>query len=270
MRVIIQQTKDMVAQWAARYIASKINENDRTGTKPFVLGLPTGATPLETYKELIELHRKGKVSFRNVITFNMDEYVGLPEDHPQSYHSFMWNNLFSHVDIDPANVNILDGNAPDLDAECRLYEEKIGRAGGIDLFLGGVGSDGHVAFNEPFSSMSSRTRVKSLTMDTIIANSRFFGGDANLVPRLALTVGVATVMDSREVVILATGHAKARAIRHVVEGSYNHAWTASALQIHPKGMIICDDAATYELRVGTVRYFMDIENDNLNPCELLI
>lgn len=265
MRVIIQQTPDRVAQWAARYIASRINQCKKANGSPFVLGLPTGSTPVETYKELIRLHKEGKVSFANVITFNMDEYVGLPEEHPESYHSFMWRNLFDHVDIRPENVNILNGNAPDLEAECQNYEQKIRNAGGIDLFLGGIGSDGHVAFNEPFSSMSSRTRVKSLTMETIIANSRFFGGDVNKVPRLALTVGVGTVMDAREVIILVTGHGKARAMRHVVEGAYSHVWTASALQSHPHGMIICDDAATYELKVGTARYFLDIERDNLDP-----
>ncbi|MDL2320321.1 glucosamine-6-phosphate deaminase [Alistipes sp. OttesenSCG-928-B03] len=264
MRVIIQQDQDLVARWTARYIASKINRGRADGS-PYVLGLPTGSTPVATYKELIKLHREGKVSFSNVVTFNMDEYVGLPEEHPESYHSFMWRNLFNHVDIRPEAVNILDGNAPDLAEECRRYEEKIAQAGGIDLFLGGMGADGHVAFNEPFSSMSSRTRVKSLTWDTIVANSRFFGGDTAQVPRTALTVGVGTVMDAREVVLLVTGHAKARALREVVEGAYSHVWTASALQNHPHGMIVCDDEATYELKVGTARYFLDIERANLDP-----
>lgn len=259
MRVIIQENAAGVAQWAARYIASRINA---AGGK-FVLGLPTGSTPVETYKELIRLHKAGKVSFADVTTFNMDEYVGLAEDHPESYHSFMWKNFFSHVDIRRENVNILNGNAADLAAECADYEARIEAAGGIGLFLGGMGSDGHVAFNEPFSSMSSRTRIKSLTMETIIANSRFFGGDVNAVPRTALTVGVATVMSAREVMLLVTGHGKARALQQVVEGAVSHVWTASALQNHPCGMVVCDDAATYELKVGTVRYFMDIEKDNL-------
>jgi glucosamine-6-phosphate deaminase len=255
MRVIIQQGAGDVARWTAQYIADRIN----AAKGRFVLGLPTGSTPVETYKELVRLHKAGRVSFADVVTFNMDEYVGLPEEHPESYHSFMWRNLFDHVDIKPENVNILDGNAADLEAECADYEARIRAAGGIDLFLGGMGTDGHVAFNEPFSSMSSRTRVKSLTMETIIANSRFFGGDVAQVPRLALTVGVATVMDAREVVLLVTGHAKARALQQVVEGAYSHVWTASALQSHPHGVIVCDDAATYELKVGTVRYFLDIE-----------
>ena len=218
---------------------------------------------LATYKELIRRHKAGDVSFRNVITFNMDEYVGLPEEHPESYHSFMWNNFFSHVDIKPENVNILNGNAEDLAKECADYEARIVEAGGIDLFMGGVGEDGHIAFNEPFSSLNSRTRQKTLTTDTIQVNARFFGGDVNLVPKTALTVGVGTVLASKKVMILATGHKKARAVRHGVEGSYNHQWTISALQVHPNGILVCDDPAAEELRVATYRYFTDIEKDNL-------
>ena len=265
MRVIIQDTANQVAQWTARYIASKINLNQKADNSPFVLGLPTGSTPLGTYAELIRLHTEGKVSFANVVTFNMDEYVGLPEEHPESYHSFMWKNFFSQIDIKPENVNILNGNAANLEFECFDYEDRIRDAGGIDLFLGGVGPDGHIAFNEPFSSMHSRTRVKTLTMDTIIANSRFFGGDINLVPKQALTVGVATVLNAREVVILATGHNKARALSQAVEGPYSHACTLSALQNHPRGIIVCDDPSTYEFKVGTYRYFKEIEAQNLDP-----
>ncbi len=266
MRILIQDNVGAVAAWAARYIASKINQNNKADkAEPFVLGLPTGSTPLETYAELIRLHRQGKVSFSNVITFNMDEYVGLPEDHPESYHSFMWRNFFDHIDIKPENVHILDGNAPDLKFECRAYEERIEEVGGIDLFVGGMGADGHIAFNEPFSSFQSRTRMKTLTRDTIIANSRFFGGDVDKVPRQALTVGVATILDAREVMILATGLAKARALRHAIEEGYNHVWTISALQTHGKGMIICDEEAANELKVGTYRYFREIEKANLDP-----
>ena len=214
-------------------------------------------------KELINLYNKGVVSFQNVVTFNMDEYVGLPEEHPESYHSFMWNNFFSHVDIKPENVNILNGNAEDLAAECAAYEKRIVAAGGIDLFIGGVGEDGHLAFNEPFSSLSSRTRVKTLTQDTIIVNSRFFDNDVTKVPKLALTVGVGTVLSAREVIVLAVGHKKARALHHAIEESVSHAWTLSALQNHPKGIIVCDEAACAELKVATYRYFKDIEKDNL-------
>ena len=211
MRLIIENTPQQVAQWAANYIIAQIKNKEQHTSSPFVLGLPTGSTPLETYKELIRRHKTGEVSFKNVITFNMDEYVGLPEEHPESYHSFMWNNFFKHVDIRPENVNILDGNADDLAKECADYEARIVEAGGIDLFMGGVG----------------------------------------------------TVLSAKKVLILATGHKKARAVRHGVEGSYNHQWTISALQVHPNGILVCDDPAAEELRVATYRYFKDIERENL-------
>ncbi len=269
MRIIIQETYGKMSQWAAAYIAKRINAFKPTKERPFVLGLPTGSTPIGTYKELIHLYKTGKVSFKNVVTFNMDEYVGIPENHPESYHSFMWNNFFSHIDIPKENVHILNGNAEDLEAECVNYEKQIADFGGIELFMGGIGPDGHIAFNEPGSSLSSRTRVKSLTTDTIIANSRFFENDINLVPKTALTVGVGTVMDAREVLILANGHNKARALAHAVEGCVTHMWTISVLQLHPKGIIVCDDAATVELKVGTVNYYKDIERGNLDPNRLV-
>ena len=259
MRVIIRERDIDVAAWTADYIVDAIRRKAQHTDRPFVLGLPTGSTPLATYKRLVELHRAGEVSFRNVVTFNMDEYVGLAEEHPESYHSFMWQNFFQHIDIYPKNVHILNGNADDLDAECEAYEAAIEAAGGIDLFLGGVGEDGHIAFNEPFSSLTSRTRIKTLTADTIAVNSRFFGGDISLVPTQALTVGVATILSAKTVIILATGRKKARAVRHAIEGGYNHQWTVSALQTHPRGIIVCDDAAVEELRVATYRYFKDIE-----------
>ena len=262
MRLIIQENAQSAGRWTAEYIVKRINEKEAAGGR-FVLGLPTGSTPISTYKHLIELYNEGRVSFKNVVTFNMDEYVGLPEEHPESYHSFMWNNLFSHIDINPANVNILNGNAPDLVNECKEYEAKIVAAGGIDLFLGGIGEDGHLAFNEPFSSLNSRTRVKTLTYDTLLVNSRFFDNDVNKVPKQALTVGIATVLSAKEVVILAYGHKKAMALHNAIEGAYSHSCTASAIQTHPHGMIVCDEQATVELKVGTYRYFKDIEKDNL-------
>ncbi|MDN5305144.1 MAG: glucosamine-6-phosphate deaminase [Fusobacteriaceae bacterium] len=158
MRLIIS---NRMSEWAALYIAQKIKEADKKGEK-FVLGLPTGGTPLKMYENLIRLHKEGVVSFKNVYTFNMDEYVGIPEDHPESYHTFMYKNFFSHIDIPRENIHILNGNAPDLIKECEEYEEKMKKLGGIDLFIGGVGSDGHIAFNEPGSSLSSRTRIKTL------------------------------------------------------------------------------------------------------------
>ena len=261
MRLIIEDSYGKMSQWAAEYIVKRINEFQPTAEKPFVLGLPTGSTPIGTYKELIHLYETGKVSFENVVTFNMDEYVGLPEDHPESYHSFMFNNFFNHIDIPKENINILNGNATNLEEECQRYEDKIKSYGGIHLFMGGIGPDGHIAFNEPGSSLTSRTRKKNLTTDTIIANSRFFDNDINKVPKTALTVGVGTVMDAKEVIILVNGHNKARALYHAIEGAVNHMWTVSILQTHPKGIIVCDDAATDELKVGTVNYFKDIEKE---------
>ena len=263
MRLIIENTAAEASRWAAEHVTERINAKAAVSGKPFVLGLPTGSTPLGMYAELIKLNKAGKVSFANVITFNMDEYVGLPEEHPESYHSFMWNNFFSHIDIKRDNVNILNGNAADLQAECDDYERRIAEAGGIDLFIGGVGEDGHLAFNEPFSSLDSRTRVKTLTEDTIIVNSRFFGGDVTKVPKLALTVGVGTVCSANEVMVLALGHKKARAVQQCVEGALSHAWTITALQTHPKGVLVCDEPAVGELKVNTYRYFKDIEKNNL-------
>lgn len=262
MRVIIQNNYDFVSRWAAHYVAQRIVEHG--ADTPFVMGLPTGSTPLGLYRELIRLNAEGKVSFKNVITFNMDEYVGVPADDSRSYHYFMWDNLFSHIDIKRENVHILDGMAPDLEKECVRYEAEISRVGGIDLFVGGVGADGHIAFNEPGSSLSSRTRIKTLTRDTKISNSRFFDGDPEKVPSHALTVGVGTIMDAREVLIMISGIDKARALRHAVEFGVNHMWTLSCLQLHPKVILVCDDDATDELRVGTVRYFKEIEAPNLS------
>lgn len=269
MRLIIQADFNNLSKWAANYVAAKINEAKPTAEKPFVLGLPTGSSPLGMYKSLIELNKKGVVSFENIITFNMDEYVGLPQNHPQSYYTFMWDNFFNHVNIKKENVNILNGNAANLDKECAAYEAKMKSVGGVDLFLGGIGPDGHIAFNEPGSSLASRTRVKTLTKDTIIANSRFFDNDINKVPKTSVTVGVGTILDAKEVLIMVNGHNKARALAQAVEGSINQMWTITALQLHEKAIIVCDEAATEELKVGTYRYFKDIEGENLNPDSLL-
>lgn len=259
MRLIIEKDYQNMSKWAAEHVIERINAANPTSEKPFVLGLPTGSSPEGMYAELVKANKEGRVSFKNVITFNMDEYVNLAEDHPESYHSFMARNLFDHIDIPKENIHILNGNAPDLAAECRHYEEMIAEAGGIDLFIGGIGPDGHIAFNEPGSSLRSRTRVKTLTTDTIIANSRFFDNDVNKVPKHALTVGVGTVMDAREVMILVNGHHKARALQAAVEGGVCQMWTISALQMHEHGIIVCDEAATDELKVGTYKYFKDIE-----------
>lgn len=263
MRLIPLKDTAQVGKWAARHIVQRINAFKPTAERPFVLGLPTGGTPLEAYKHLIAMHKAGEVSFKHVVTFNMDEYVGLPQEHPESYHTFMYRNFFDHVDIQSENINLLNGNAPDVDAECRQYEAKIKSYGKINLFMGGVGIDGHIAFNEPASSLASRTRIKTLTEDTRIANSRFFGGDASLVPKFALTVGVGTLLDAEEVMILVTGHAKAQALEAAVEGNINHMWTISCLQLHAKAVVVCDEPSTMELKVKTVKYFRELEAESV-------
>lgn len=259
MRLIIRDDSAAVGEYIGNYVAKRILDFKPTAERPFVLGLPTGSSPIPTYKHLIKLVKAGKLSFKHVVSFNMDEYVQLPEDHPESYHTFMFREFFSHVDIPPSQVNILNGNAKDLIAECNAYEAKIKSYGGVELFLGGIGEDGHIAFNEPGSSLQSRTRIKTLAYDTILANARFFGNDISKVPRMALTVGVQTVLDSREVVVVVTGQRKALALSQAVEGGVNHLWTLSALQTHPWALIVADEDATAELKVKTVKYFKSIE-----------
>jgi glucosamine-6-phosphate deaminase len=259
MRLIIRNDPLAVGDYIANYICTRINNFGPTENNPFVLGLPTGSSPIPTYKALIKLVKDGKLSFKHVVTFNMDEYVNLPLDHPQSYHTFMFKEFFSHIDIPPSQVNILDGTAKDLKAECKAYEERIKSFGGIELFLGGIGADGHIAFNEPGSSLSSRTRVKTLAYDTILANARFFDDDISAVPKMALTVGVATVLESKEVLVVVTGLKKSLALSKAIEEGVNHLWTLSALQQHPWALIVVDEDATAELRVKTVKYFKSIE-----------
>ena len=263
MRVIIEPNYERMSKWAADYVAMRIKQANPTPEKPFKLGCPTGSSPLGLYRELIKKYEAGELSFQNVVTFNMDEYVKLPEDHPESYHSFMWNNFFSHIDIKKENVHILNGNAEDLVKECQDYEKAIEAAGGIDLFMGGVGPDGHLAFNEPGSSLASPTRIKTLTTDTIHANSRFFEGNLDLVPKQALTVGIGTVMAAKEVLLVCNGHNKARALKHCIDGYISHKWTSSMLQMHPHAIVVCDEAACDELTVGTYKYYLDKERGNL-------
>ncbi|XP_012579559.1 PREDICTED: glucosamine-6-phosphate isomerase 2 isoform X3 [Condylura cristata] len=264
MRLVILDNYDLASEWAAKYICNRIIQFKPGQDRYFTLGLPTGSTPLGCYKKLIEYHKNGDLSFKYVKTFNMDEYVGLPRNHPESYHSYMWNNFFKHIDIDPNNAHILDGNATDLQAECDEFEKKIKEAGGIDLFVGGIGPDGHIAFNEPGSSLVSRTRLKTLAMDTILANAKYFDGDLSKVPTMALTVGVGTVMDAREVMILITGAHKAFALYKAIEEGVNHMWTVSAFQQHPRTIFVCDEDATLELRVKTVKYFKDEDTKTEN------
>ena len=260
MRVIIQPDYEQCSKWAANYVVYKINRFRPTADRPFVLGLPTGSSPLGMYKELIKQNQEGKVSFKHVVTFNMDEYIGLPPEHHESYHFFMEESFFKHIDIDRRNIHILDGMTKNYEKECKDYEAAIKSYGKINLFIGGVGTDGHIAFNEPGSSLSSRTRVKTLTMDTIRSNARFFNNDLNLVPKTALTVGVATITDAEEVMIIATGANKAEAVHQAIEGCISQMWPITILQMHQHALIVCDDAATKDLKPETIKYFKEIEN----------
>jgi len=262
MRVVIQDDYNKMTKWAADYIAAKIKAHNEGPEKdrPFILGLPTGSSPIGVYKELVRQNKAGELSFANVVTFNMDEYLGLPKDHDQSYWYFMHDNFFDHlVDMKPENINILNGMTDDPEKECADYEAKIASYGGIDLFMGGIGVDGHIAFNEPFTSLASRTGLRTLTSDTRIVNSRFFGNDPEKVPAQALSVGVGTVFDSKEVLVLINGHNKAKALAATVEGAVSQKWTCSALQYHNGAIIACDEAACDELPVGAYKYFLDIE-----------
>ncbi|KAH7265196.1 uncharacterized protein BKA55DRAFT_636004 [Fusarium redolens] len=259
MRLIIRDDEAEACKYVANYVVERINAFQPTPEHPFILGLPTGSSPIGVYDMLVRKYKAGEVSFENVVTFNMDEYVGLPRDDPNSYHSFMWKHFFSHVNIHPSNVHILNGNAASPEAECDAYEDAIKAAGGIDLFLAGIGEDGHIAFNEPGSSLASRTRVKTLAYDTILSNSRFFDNDVSRVPRMALTVGVQTVLEAREVVVIILGARKALALQKCVEQGVNHMWSLSCLQLHPHPMIVVDEDATLELQVKTVKYFKSIE-----------
>lgn len=258
MRLVIKDTAEDVSRWSAMYVKARILEANPDHRRYFVLGLPTGGTPKGMYQELVRMYQTGELSFKYVVTFNMDEYVGLDRDHPESYHTFMWENLFKHIDIHPDNVNILDGNADNLTDECEAYERKIKECGGIDLFVGGIGPDGHIAFNEPASSLVSRTRIKTLNKETIVANARFFGGKQEDVPTQALTVGVQTILDAKEVMILITGPHKALALHYAIEEGINHMWTVTALQQHPHAVFVCDEDATLELKVKTVKYFKNL------------
>lgn len=261
MRVILRSSPEEVGQWAAQYVKQQITSFAPTADQPFVLGLPTGSTPLAMYKTLIAFCQRGELSFRHVVTFNMDEYAGFCADHPQSYAAFMERHLFSQIDIPPNQIYRLHGDAIDPHAECQAYEEKIRAWGGVELFIGGVGEDGHIAFNEPGSSLASRTRKVRLSDRTLRANARFFNNDVDKVPRSALTVGVGTILEARGVMILAQGVHKSLAVHHAIEGSVNHLWTVSALQLHPHSLMVCDEDATMELKMKTVKYFKSLEQN---------
>lgn len=256
MRLIIT---DQGGAWAAKYIKECINKNDTKNEKT-VLGLPTGSSPIKMYESLVAMHKAKEVSFKNVVSFNMDEYVGLAKDHPQSYNHFMAHHFFNHIDIDKDNIHIPNGVAPDLERECADYEAAMAKYGKFDIFVGGAGEDGHLAFNEPYSSLSSRTRVKNLSISTIEANARMFKNKSE-VPSEAITVGIDTIMAAKEVLILISGYKKARTLYALIEEGISSKFPISVLQLHPKAIIIADEEACAELRVKTYRYFKDIEDE---------
>ncbi len=251
--------KSISDTWTANYIIKKINNANPTAQKPFILGLPTGGSAICIYHHMVDAYKQGLVSFEHVVSFNMDEYIGLPATHAQSYHYFMHEHLFNHVDMRPENIHIPNGMAENINKEAIDYEEKIQNSGGVDLFFGGVGQDGHIAFNEPGSSLTSRTRIKTLTRRTLQDNARFFDNDPSKVPPTALTVGIQTIMNAKEVIILAQGLHKALAVQHAVDGSINHMWPVSMLQMHPNFIMVCDEPAAVELRLKTLHYFAQIE-----------
>lgn len=258
MRVVIRNDAETCATWAAQYICDRINAANPTAHKPFVIMLSTGSSVIRTYELLAKHVREGKVSFKHVVTFNTDEFVDLPDSHPQSYHTTMYHTFFQHVDIEPKNVNILNGNASNLAKECRDYESKIKAVGGIDLFLSGCGEDGQVAMNEPGSSIESRTRVKSLSRATILRKATQFGG-AEKVPAAGITVGWGTIMEAREILTVVFGLNKANALDHCLERGINHMFPLSFIQDHKAACVVCDLDATAELRTRTVQYFQGIE-----------
>jgi glucosamine-6-phosphate deaminase len=243
MEIVIQPTAADASAIAARMIAKLVR------SKPgCVLGLATGSTPIATYNELIRLHREEGVDFSRVTTFNLDEYVGLPPAHPQSYHAFMHEHLFRHINVAPERIHIPNGMAKDVPGECAQYEERIRAAGGIDLQLLGIGSDGHIGFNEPTSSLASRTRIKTLTERTREDNARFFGGDLSQVPMHCITMGVGTIMECSQVLLLAFGARKEQAVADAVEGPITSMNPASILQMHPTAKVLMDEPAAGALR----------------------
>jgi glucosamine-6-phosphate deaminase len=243
MEVVICKDYEAMSVAAAKEVANVLN------TKPdAVLGLATGSTPLGLYKELVRMHQEEGLDFAQVTSFNLDEYVGLGTDHPQSYHYFMHENLFQHINIPPQNTHVPSGTTRNHMAFCQWYEDRIEQAGGIDLQILGIGSDGHIAFNEPGSSLGSRTRIKTLAKQTIDDNARFFDSPGE-VPVYAITMGVGTILEARKLVLVANKKSKASAGAAAIEGPVTSMITASALQLHPDAMIFLDDESASELKM---------------------
>lgn len=243
MEVIIKSTYDEISKAAAQQIAAVVNRKPNA-----VLGLATGSTPLGVYKELARMHKEEGLDFSRCTTFNLDEYVGLPISHDQSYHYFMHENFFKHVNIPESNIHVPSGTTSNFKAFCQWYEQRIVECGGVDIQILGIGSDGHIAFNEPTSSLSSRTRLKTLAKVTIDDNARFFDKVED-VPIYAITMGVGTILESDEVILLANGKGKAACIAEAIEGPVCCMNTASALQMHPSTTFYLDSEAASELKM---------------------
>ncbi|MFH2002142.1 MAG: glucosamine-6-phosphate deaminase [Planctomycetota bacterium] len=242
MEVIIQRDAQTASAVAARIIAGIVK-----GKPDAVLGLATGSTPIGLYGELVRLHREEGLDFSKVTTFNLDEYVGLEPSHSQSYHYFMFRHLFNHINVPRERIHIPDGLAADIPAHCGDYEKRIAQAGGLDVQVLGVGSDGHIAFNEPTSSLASRTRIKTITEQTRRDNARFFENESD-VPRHVITMGIGTIMEARICLLLAFGPGKARAVAEAVEGPVTSMIPASILQMHPVAKMVIDEAAAADLK----------------------
>ncbi len=245
MEIIISKDAHTASSSAARVVARLVREKPHA-----VLGLATGSTPLLLYRELVRMYIDDGLDFSRVVTFNLDEYVGLEKEHEQSYHTFMWKNLFSRININPENVNIPNGMAEDIPAFCAKYERKITEFGGIDLQVLGIGSDGHIGFNEPTSSFASRTRIKTLTRQTVVDNARFFEGDEAKVPHHCITMGIGTIMDARMNLMLAFGEGKADAVAATIEGPVAAVMPASILQHHPVAKLFIDEPAATKLQLA--------------------
>lgn len=251
MRVVILKTSEAVSQRAADLVCETIAAEEAP-----VLGLATGGTPVATYQELVRRYEAGDVTFSACTTFNLDEYVGLPEGHPESYRCFMNQHLFERADFHTARCHLPQGDTQDLQQACQAYEAKIRRSGGIDLQILGIGTDGHIAFNEPGSSLASRTRLKALTEQTRRDNSRFFDS-LDEVPKLSITMGIGTILEAQKIVLLATGKGKAAAVQALAEGPVTASVPASALQLHANVTLLLDETAASKLE--RLEYYMHVE-----------
>lgn len=258
MKIVILENADAVAVYGADIFIRHINKKPAA-----VLGLATGSTPVALYKQLISAYEQKRVSFKAVSTFNLDEYLGIAAEHPQSYRYFMNHQFFNHIDIDKQNTQVPQGDAEDPFAACERYESAIKQKGGIDIQLLGIGRNGHIGFNEPSSSLMSRTRVKTLTRATIDDNARFFSAD-EYQPHLSLTMGIGTILESKKVVLLATGESKADAVKAMVEGPLTASCPASALQMHQDAVVIVDEAAASKLLDVDFYKHIELENRKLN------